>query len=109
MVVFNERGIIDQTQFAQRLSQTFQQNLRIQILQLGLQPVEKKNLLVMQLRGSDGSMQLEKRNRVFGLETKFTALLFLFRVLRFPRLLLRSHFRFENVTPRLRGEYALVV
>jgi hypothetical protein len=76
-----------------------------------LQPVEKKNLLVMQLRGSAGSMQLEKRNRVFGLETKFTALLFLFlfRVMRFPRLLLRSHFRFENVTSRLRGEYALVV
>ena len=46
-VVFDERGMADEPEFPQRFLQTFQRNLGIQILQLGLQPVEKKNLLVI--------------------------------------------------------------
>jgi hypothetical protein len=46
-VVFNERGMADEPEFAQCLLQTVQRNVGIQILQLGLEPVEKKNLLVI--------------------------------------------------------------
>jgi len=46
-VIFDERGMADKPDFSKSLFEAFHRNLGIQILKLGLQTVEKKNLLVI--------------------------------------------------------------